>query len=243
MMTSGLLRAGFEESIHHGKAVRVRKKVMIADDHGILRDGLRALLESEADLEVVGDAANGREAIRMAEQLQPDLIIMDVSMPLTDGPEAINHIKKRMPEVRILVLTFHTDEQHINAALRSGADGYVLKDDSRIELIAAIRAVVAGKSFLSPVICDRVVNGYLSGGRDQNGIVQPNPSGASALTSREREVIKLIAEGYRTVQIAKFLSLSPKTVEKHRSNMMRKLGLGNAASVTAYAIANGFVRP
>jgi DNA-binding NarL/FixJ family response regulator len=242
-MTTGLFKSGSVDSVHYGKAVRARKRVLIADDHGILRDGLRALLESEPDLEVVGDAANGREAFRMAEQLRPDLIIMDISMPLTDGPEAINHIKKRLPEVRVLVLTFHTDEQHINAALRSGADGYVLKDDSRIELIAAIRAVVAGKSFLSPVICDRVVNGYLSGGREQSGIAQPNPSGASALTSREREVIKLIAEGYRTTQIATFLSLSPKTVEKHRGNMMRKLGLGNAAAVTAYAIANGFVRP
>jgi two-component system, NarL family, response regulator NreC len=218
------------------------KKVLIADDHGILRDGLRALLSAEPGLEVVGGASNGHEAIRAAEALRPDLIIMDMSMPLTDGPSAINHIKRRLPEIRILVLTFHTDEQHINAALRAGADGYVLKDDSRLELLTAIQAVLAGKSFLSPAICNRVVNGYLGADAQVNGGTAPE-SGISSLTTREREVIKLIAEGMRTRQIAQFLSLSPKTVEKHRSNMMRKLRLGNAAAVTAYAIANGFVRP
>jgi DNA-binding NarL/FixJ family response regulator len=218
------------------------KKVLIADDHGILRDGLRALLDGENGLEVVGGVSNGHEAIRAAETLRPDLIIMDMSMPLTDGPSAINHIKRRQPDIRILVLTFHTDEQHINAALRAGADGYVLKDDSRLELLTAIQAVLAGKSFLSPAICNRVVNGYLGADAHSNGVSAPE-SGISSLTTREREVIKLIAEGMRTRQIAQFLSLSPKTVEKHRSNMMRKLRLGNAAAVTAFAIANGFVRP
>jgi DNA-binding NarL/FixJ family response regulator len=218
------------------------KKILIADDHGILRDGLRALLAGEPGFEVVGGVSNGHEAIRAAETLRPDLIIMDMSMPLTDGPSAIVHIKRRLPEIRILVLTFHTDEQHINAALRAGADGYVLKDDSRMELLTAIQAVLAGKNFLSPAICNRVVSGYLGADSNGNGGNAPE-SGISSLTSREREVIKLIAEGMRTRQIAQFLSLSPKTVEKHRSNMMRKLRLGNAAAVTAYAIANGFVRP
>jgi DNA-binding NarL/FixJ family response regulator len=218
------------------------KKILIADDHGIMRDGLRALLESEPDLEVVGSVSNGHEAIRAAERLRPDLIIMDVSMPLTDGPEAIAQIKRRQGEIHVLVLTFHTDEQHINAALRAGADGYVLKDDSRIELLTAIRAVLAGKAFLSPAICNRVVSGYLDSSARSSG-TRPPANSAETLTSREREVIKLIAEGLRTRQIAHFLSLSPKTVEKHRSNMMRKLKLRNAASVTAYAITNGFVRP
>jgi DNA-binding NarL/FixJ family response regulator len=218
------------------------KKVLIADDHGIMRDGLRALLESEPDLEIVGTASNGYEAIRAAEKLRPDLIIMDVSMPLTDGPEAIAQIKRRQDDIRVLVLTFHTDDQHINAALRAGADGYVLKDDSRIELLTAIRAVLAGKSFLSPTICNRVVSGYLDASGRGTG-ARPPAGSAETLTSREREVIKLIAEGLPTRQIAHFLSLSPKTVEKHRSNMMRKLKLRNAAAVTAYAITNGFVRP
>ena len=191
---------------------------------------------------MVGSVCNGNEAIRAAEQLRPDLIIMDVSMPLTNGPEAITHIKRRLPSIRVLMLTFHNDTHHIDAALRAGADGYVLKDDSRLELLTAIRAVLAGKSFLSPSICNRVVSGYLDTEARNNGS-RTRTSGAEALTSREREVIKLIAEGLRTRQIAQFLSLSPKTVEKHRSNMMRKLKLHNAAAVITYAIANGFVRP
>ncbi len=228
-----------------------KKTIVVADDHGIMRDGLCALINGEPDLKVIGTATNGREAIRAAEVLKPDLVMMDMSMPLTNGPEAIAHIKRRTPEQRILVLTFHTDDQHIHAALRAGADGYVLKDDSRLEMLTAVRAVLNGKSFLSPAICDRVVNGYLSssagGGGDSGANVRPagtqSSIGSEVLSQREREVIKLIAEGYRTREIATFLSLSHKTVEKHRSNLMRKLNLRSAAAVTAYAIANGFVRP
>ncbi|MCC6631813.1 MAG: response regulator transcription factor [Gammaproteobacteria bacterium] len=217
------------------------KRILIADDHGIMRDGLSALLAQEQNLEVVGLASNGREAIRAAEQLKPDLIIMDVSMPLTNGQEAIAHIKKRTPEVRVLVLTFHSDDNNIYHALRSGADGYVLKDDSRVELLNAIRVVLSGKSYLSPAICDRVVSGYLGGGKGVDDGPRAD-TGPGSLTTREREILKLVAEGHRTRQIAKFLSLSPKTVEKHRSNMMRKLNLKSAAAVTSYAIVNGFVR-
>lgn len=225
-----------------------KKTIVVADDHGIMRDGLCALINGEPDLKVIGTATNGREAIRAAEVLKPDLVMMDMSMPLTNGPEAIAHIKRRTPEQRILVLTFHTDDQHIHSALRAGADGYVLKDDSRLEMLTAVRAVLNGKSFLSPAICDRVVNGYLSGAGGGGGPnVRPagtqSSVGSEILSQREREVIKLIAEGYRTREIATFLSLSHKTVEKHRSNLMRKLNLRSAAAVTAYAIANGFVRP
>jgi len=223
-----------------------KKTIVVADDHGIMRDGLCALINGEPDLKVIGTATNGREAIRAAEVLKPDLVMMDMSMPLTNGPEAIAHIKRRTPEQRVLVLTFHTDDQHIHAALSAGADGYVLKDDSRLEMLTAVRAVLNGKSFLSPAICDRVVNGYLGGGSG-SATVRPTGTqssiGAEVLSQREREVIKLIAEGYRTREIATFLSLSHKTVEKHRSNLMRKLSLRSAAAVTAYAIANGFVRP
>lgn len=223
-----------------------KKTIVVADDHGIMRDGLCALINGEPDLKVIGTATNGREAIRAAEVLKPDLVMMDMSMPLTNGPEAIAHIKRRTPEQRILVLTFHTDDQHIHAALSAGADGYVLKDDSRLEMLTGVRAVLNGKSFLSPAICERVVNGYLGGGHG-GGISRPagtqSSVGSEVLSQREREVIKLIAEGYRTREIATFLSLSHKTVEKHRSNLMRKLNLRSAAAVTAYAIANGFVRP
>lgn len=223
-----------------------KKTIVVADDHGIMRDGLCALINGEPDLKVIGTATNGREAIRAAEVLKPDLVMMDMSMPLTNGPEAIAHIKRRTPEQRILVLTFHTDDQHIHAALSAGADGYVLKDDSRLEMLTGVRAVLNGKSFLSPAICERVVNGYLGGGAGGGGMRPAGTQsavGAEVLSQREREVIKLIAEGYRTREIATFLSLSHKTVEKHRSNLMRKLNLRSAAAVTAYAIANGFVRP
>jgi DNA-binding NarL/FixJ family response regulator len=215
-----------------------QKRILIADDHGIMRDGLVALLRDESDLIIAGTAVNGREASRLAEQLRPDLIIMDMSMPLTNGPEAIAHVKARHPEIRILVLTFHNGDPHIHAALRAGADGYVLKDDSRIELLTAIRSVLAGKSYLSPAICNRVVNGYL-GTTSRPGAEGRDDNSLAALTTREREVIKLVAEGYRTRQIAQYLSLSPKTVEKHRSNLMRKLNLKSTAAVTSYAISNG----
>ncbi len=221
-----------------------KKTIIVADDHGIMRDGLCALINGEPDLKVIGTATNGREAIRAAEALKPDLMMMDMSMPLTNGPEAIAHIKRRNPEQRILVLTFHTDDQHVHAALSAGAEGYLLKDDSRLEMLTGVRAVLNGKSFLSPAICEHVVNGYLGG---SSGSMRPTGTqssiGAEVLSPREREVIKLIAEGYRTREIATFLSLSHKTIEKHRSNLMRKLSLRSAAAVTAYAIANGFVRP
>jgi DNA-binding NarL/FixJ family response regulator len=230
-----------------------KKTIVVADDHGIMRDGLCALINGEPDLKVIGTATNGREAIRAAEVLNPDLVMMDMSMPLTNGPEAITHIKRRNPEQRILVLTFHTDDQYVHTALSAGADGYLLKDDSRLEMLTGVRAVLNGKSFLSPSICERVVNGYLGGGigvTDSTGSSsRTRPAGtqssigADVLSQREREVIKLIAEGYRTREIATFLSLSHKTIEKHRSNLMRKLNLRSAAAVTAYAIANGFVRP
>jgi len=221
-----------------------KKTIVVADDHGIMRDGLCALINGEPDLKVIGTATNGREAIRAAEALKPDLVMMDMSMPLTNGPEAIAHIKRRNPEQRILVLTFHTDDQHVHAALSAGAEGYLLKDDSRLEMLTGVRAVLNGKSFLSPAICERVVNGYLGGSSGSIRLAGTQSSiGADVLSPREREVIKLIAEGYRTREIATFLSLSHKTIEKHRSNLMRKLGLRSAAAVTAYAIANGFVRP
>ena len=216
------------------------KKILIIEDETIISFGYRLQLE-RMGFEVIGTARSSDEAEALLEQDRPDLIIMDVSMPLTNGQEAIAHIKKRTPEVRVLVLTFHSDDNNIYHALRSGADGYVLKDDSRVELLNAIRVVLSGKSYLSPAICDRVVSGYLGGGKGTDDGPRAD-SGPGSLTTREREILKLVAEGHRTRQIAKFLSLSPKTVEKHRSNMMRKLNLKSAAAVTSYAITNGFVR-
>ena len=157
-------------------------------------------------------------------------------MPNTNGTEAIKDIKRRYPAVRIVVLTMHNSEEHIRAALRAGADGYVLKDDTGSELLSAVRNVVAGKTYLSPSICHNVVSDYLDGGTSER-----KSSSWEQLTHREREVIKLVAEGARNRDIAVYLSLSEKTVEKHRSNLMKKLDLHSAAQLTAYAIRNGLI--
>jgi two-component system response regulator NreC len=212
------------------------KKIMIVDDHTIMRDGLQALLASEADYEVVGTVADGKTAIQSVGTLNPDVILMDLTMPGTSGIDAIKEIKRRVPSVRIIALTFHKEDKYIHATLEAGADAYVLKDDSRTELFAALSSVIRGKSYLSPSICDRVVAGYLSG--SEGNSEQPS---WEILTRREREVIKLIAEGNKTKEIAVYLSLSPKTVEKHRTNLMRKLDLHSVSAVTVYAIQNGFI--
>lgn len=210
--------------------------VMIVDDHTIMRDGLEALLTADKEFNVVGTVADGRAAIRSVASLKPEIILMDLSMPRTGGIEAISTIKRRHPAVKIVALTFHKEDKYIHATLEAGADAYVLKDDSRTELLMALKSVLNGKSYLSPSICDRVVAGFLAGGNESSS----EPSW-EILTQREREVIKLIAEGNRTRQIAEYLSLSPKTVEKHRTNLMKKLDLHSVSAVTVYAIQNGFV--
>jgi two-component system response regulator NreC len=211
-------------------------RILLVEDHTILREGLRALLGSEPDLSVVGEAGNGREALLQVPECKPGLILMDLSMPNTNGTEAIQDIKRRYPEVRIVVLTVHKSEEYIRASLRAGADGYVLKDDTHVELLVAIRCVLKGKTYLSPGICQNVVSEYLDSSQ-----FTKSPASWEALTHREREVIKLIAEGSRNKEIASYLSLSEKTVEKHRSNLMKKLDLHSASQLTAYAINNGLI--
>jgi DNA-binding NarL/FixJ family response regulator len=209
---------------------------VIVDDHALMRNGLEAMLESEPNYEVVGVAADGMSAIRTVSELKPDIVMMDLTMPRTSGIDAIVQIKRKHPEIKIIALTFHKEDKYIHATLEAGADAYVLKDDSRTELFAALTSVVSGKNYLSPSIVDKVVAGYLSGAE-----VTSNEPSWEILTHREREVIKLIAEGKRTKEIATYLSLSPKTIEKHRTNMMRKLDLHNVSEVTVYAIKNGFL--
>ena len=190
------------------------------------------------DLDVVGVADNGKCAINEVSQLDPDLLLIDLTMPRTDGAQAIRIIKSKYPQVRIVVLTYHKEDAHIHSALEAGADGYVLKDDGRVDLLNAIRNVRDGRSYLSPAICDRVMMGYVrSGARGKAA----SSKSWDVLTSREQEVLKLVAEGYKTKEIADYMSLSKKTVEKHRANMMRKLDLHGVSAVTAYAIENGLV--
>ena len=211
-------------------------RIVIVDDHTIMRDGLQSLIASEPGYEVVGTAADGKTAIRLASELKPDIMTMDLSMPGTSGIDAISHIKRQHPQMKLVALTFHKEDRYIHSTLGAGADAYVLKDDSRTELFTALQSVLNGKSYLSPSICDRVVAGYLSGGEG----AKQEPAW-EVLTNRERQVIKLIAEGYKTREIAEDLSLSPKTVEKHRTNLMRKLDLHSVSAVTLFALQNGIL--
>ena len=213
-----------------------RQTIVIAEDYTILREGLRALLSSNPDFEVVAEAGDGQEAINLVEKLKPDLVLTDLSMPRMNGMEAIREIRRRIPETKIVVLTIHKTEEYILAVLKAGADGYVLKDATHDELIMAIKNVLSGKRYLSPGISETVLEGYLEGRKT----VKPQTSW-EALTHREREILKLIAEGYRNKQIAKDLCISVKTVEKHRANLMEKLDLHNVQALTALAIEKGLV--
>lgn len=217
------------------KPVTENTSVFVVEDHAIVREGLHALLSLDPHLEVIGETDNGRDAVRLVGVLKPDLIITDLSMPGMNGIEAIREIRNRYPSVRIIVLTVHRTEEHIRAALEAGANGYVLKNSTHAELLTAIRSVIDGKSYLSPVVSEKIIVGYLNG-RDVD-----SRSPWEALTPRERVVLKLIAEGQQNKQIANYLSISVKTVEKHRANIMRKLNLHNAASLTAYAIERQLV--
>jgi len=216
--------------------VRDKNRIVIAEDHTILREGLRALLSSHPDLEVVGEAADGRDAIRCVEEAGPDLVLLDLSMPRMDGLDAIREINKRSPETKILALTVHKAEEYVLAALQAGADGYALKDATQGELVAAIRSVLAGKRYLSPGVSEKVIEGYLAGKK-----ARTTKTPWDSITAREREVLKLIAEGHKNKEIAEILCISVKTVEKHRSNIMEKLDLHNVSDLTAYAIERGIV--
>ena len=216
--------------------MREKGRIVIAEDHTILREGLRALISSQEDLEVVGEAGDGREAVRQVEGLTPDLILMDLSMPKMNGVEAIREIRKRIPQTRILALTVHKTEEFILEVLHAGADGYIPKDASSNELMMAIRSVLMGKRYLCPSVSRVVIEGYLESRR--------TPESATpwdTLTKREREILKLIAEGHKNKEIADYLCISVKTVEKHRANLMKKLDLHSAAALTAYAMERGLV--
>jgi two-component system response regulator NreC len=217
-------------------AAGTRKRIVIAEDHTILREGLKALLSSSPEIQVVGEAEDGREALRVALELKPDMLLMDLSMPRMSGMEAIREIRKQVPEIRILVLTVHKSEEYVLAALQAGADGYILKDATHAELLMAIETVLSGKHYLTPEVSGKVIEGYLEG--KKGGRMD---SSWDSLTLREKEILKLIAEGYKNKQIAEFLCISLKTVEKHRDNLIKKLDLHNVAALTTYAMERGLV--
>ncbi|MBL7175629.1 MAG: response regulator transcription factor [Desulfobacteraceae bacterium] len=211
-------------------------RIVIAEDHTILREGLKSLLRADPDFDVVGEAEDGRDAIRCVQTHSPDLVLMDLSMPRMNGLDAIKEIKKQNPEAKIIVLTVHKTEEYVLTTLQAGADGYVLKDATHSELLMAIKNVLIGKRYLSPGISEKVIEGYLEGRKTIK-----TRSAWDTLTQREREILKLIAEGYKNKEIADYLFISLKTVEKHRANLMRKLDLHNAAALTAYAVEKGLV--
>ncbi len=212
-------------------------RLLIVEDHALMRKGLRALLESWPSFVVVGEASDGQEGIRCADALQPDLVLLDLSMPGTNGIEALREIKRVSEPSRVLVVTAHKDEEHIFAALGAGADGYFLKDSDADELLTALLSVLAGERYLSPAIATKVVARYLVREAPQE------PSMYEVLSGREREILKLVAEGKRSKDIGSYLGISPKTVERHRSNLMKRLGLHSVAALTSYAITKGLLEP
>lgn len=213
---------------------QVRTRIVLVEDHAILREGVKALIEIESDLEVVGDFGSVDESLAGIRQLQPALVLTDLALPGRSGFELLAEIGHLAPGARRLVLTAHNSEEYIRAALNAGADGFVLKDANRTELLLAIRTVAAGQQFLCKAIASKILSGYLSGGEARR-----NPTTPQSITGREREVLSRIARGESNKLIARALVLSVKTIEKHRSNLMRKLRLHNAAEITMFAVRNG----
>ena len=211
-------------------------KVVIAEDHQLFREGLRAMLASRDDLEVVAEVADGLEAIRCIKKKKPDLLLLDLSMPRLSGISVIKDVRAQFPDLKILVLTIHESDQYVLETFKAGVNGYCIKDSSRNELLIAIDSILSGKTFISPGIADDVMQGYLSGRKTIK-----DKSDWETITHREREVLKLLAEGYMNKEIGELLNISVKTVEKHRANIMSKLDLHNAAALTAYAIEKGLV--
>jgi len=213
-------------------------RVLLADDHTIVRQGVRLCLEAMGDIEVVGEAEDGQIAVRLAHQLRPDVAVVDLTMPTLNGVEAIRQIRRDLPDTEVVVLSVHDSEPYVVQALRAGAAGYVLKRNAATELAAAIRAAHDGQAYLHPSIARRVIDDYLSrihasGG----GPTEPH----ERLTPREREVLQLAAEGHSTRAIAGLLCLSTKTVEHHRASVMTKLGLHGQTELVKYAIRSGLV--
>jgi DNA-binding NarL/FixJ family response regulator len=207
---------------------------VLVEDHAILREGLKALIEIEPDFEIAGDFGDVEQGLAGIRQIQPDLVLTDLALPGSSGFELLAEIRRVAPTARKLVLTAHNSEEYIRAALNAGADGYVLKDANRAELMLAIRTVSAGQQFLCKAIASKILSGYLSGGEARR-----TPASSQTITGREREVLTRIALGESNKVIARALALSVKTIEKHRSNLMRKLHLHNAAAITMFAVRNG----
>jgi DNA-binding NarL/FixJ family response regulator len=213
-----------------------KKRILLADDHKLMRSGLRVLIEQQADLSVVGEASDGRETVSLAKSLKPDVVVMDIGMPSLNGIEAAQQITQSHPEIAVVMLSMHSDEGYILRALKAGAKGYLLKDSAEADLIRAVHAVAGGKSFFSPAVSKVLLDDYVrklqrSGTEDSYDL----------LTPREREILQLVAEGKSNKDVANLLNLSVYTVETHRSNIMEKLNLRGVPELILYAVRKGII--
>jgi DNA-binding NarL/FixJ family response regulator len=208
--------------------------VFIADDHAMVREGLRLIIETERDISVIGEAADGRQAVRLIQRLAPDVVIMDIAMPQLNGIEATEQILNSKTSTHIIILSMHSSKEHIFRALEAGAKGYLLKESAGKEMVTAVRAVNAGKRFLSDRISQTVIEGYIHQRRADS-----KESPIKRLSAREREVLQLVVEGKSSTEIASSLFLSPKTVETYRSRLMQKLGIKDLPSLVKFAIQHG----
>jgi DNA-binding NarL/FixJ family response regulator len=214
-----------------------RIRILLADDHTVVRQGLRKLLEERPDWEVIAEAGDGREAVRLAEQHEPDVAILDVAMPLLNGIEATRQITRRVPATRVLVLSMHADEAYVTQILQAGATGYLLKDSADVDLLNAVAEAAQGRSFFSPAITRVMLDDYVRQLADR-GVTDRY----EALSEREREIFQLIAEAKANKEIAALLNISPSTVETHRAHIMEKLDLHSAAEIVLYAVRRGVIR-
>ena len=210
--------------------------ILVADDHGIVREGLRRVLEAEQEFKVAGEASDGREVLERVRELKPQVVVLDISMPRLGGLETLERLRSNHPDVKVILLSVHADAPMIHSAISLGADGYVLKDGRTAEIVTAIRAVTKGGSYFSPVVAREIVEQLRAPeGRDQDPF--------SVLSSRERQVLHLIAEGMSAKEVATELEISTKTVEAHRTSLMRKLGVRKATELVRYALRHGLIEP
>ncbi|MEZ6853613.1 response regulator [Halodesulfovibrio aestuarii] len=211
-------------------------RVVLAEDHVLLREGLKSLLQTFKNFTVVGEASDGYQAVDFCETQSVDLVLMDLSMPKLDGLKATKIIKRTLPEIKILIITQYDANDYVHSALSAGADGYILKDATSEEFLLAVKSVLEGKTYISPGVANSVIRGYLNGGTAAEGV-----SPLAELTPREEEIFQLVAEGYKSREIADMLVVSIKTVEKHRSNLMQKLCVHSAAELRDFAVQQGVI--
>lgn len=217
-------------------AAKKKISIILAEDQHLVRQGVNALLSQKGEFQIIGEAADGLEAIRKVVEFRPDLLLLDLAMPKMNGVSVVKEIKQRSPKTKVMILTLHSSDEYILAAFQAGADGYCLKNDTHEELVKGINQVVTGKRYVSPELSERILEGYLIGKKDLH-----TDTIWDSITQREREVLKLVAEGHSSHDAANLLCISPKTVDKHRANLMKKLKLHNVAALTTYAIKKGLV--